>query len=72
MTTKSARTASLQADQGELVPSEWDRNPGIIVPLLGGMVGVGVVAPLGVVVGGLTVLLSRLKLPRRRKRNARS
>jgi ketosteroid isomerase-like protein len=72
LTTESTRIQSLQAGQGELVPSEWDRNPGVIVPILGGLVGVGVVAPLGVVVSGLTVLLSRLKLPKRRKRNAPS
>jgi ketosteroid isomerase-like protein len=55
----SPATTSVLTESGELVPSEWQRDPGILVPLLGGFVGVFVVTPLGVAVQGLMAALRR-------------
>ena len=55
----SSTTRSALTESGELVPSEWQRDPGILVPLLGGFVGVFVVTPLGVAVQGLMAALRR-------------
>ena len=55
----SSMTRSALTEDGELIPSRWDRDPGIIVPLLGGFVGVFVVTPLGVAVQGLMATLRR-------------
>lgn len=73
----SSATTSALTDTGELVPSEWQRDPGIIVPLFGGFVGVFVVTPLGVAVQGLMGGLKRWEQRvvggwrRRRGRHAR-
>jgi hypothetical protein len=56
---RSSATTSAITDTGELVPSEWQRDPGILVPLLGGFVGAFVVTPLGVAVQGLMAALKR-------------
>jgi uncharacterized protein len=55
----SPATRSVLTESGELVPSEWQRDPGILVPLLGGFIGVFVVTPLGVAVQGLMAALRR-------------
>jgi ketosteroid isomerase-like protein len=55
----SSTTTSALTEDGELIQSRWDRDPGIIVPLLGGFVGVFVVTPLGVAVQGLMATLRR-------------
>jgi uncharacterized protein len=71
----SPATRSVLTETGELVPSEWQRDPGILVPLLGGFVGVFVVTPLGVAVQGLMAALrrgeQRLGAWRRRRRGGR-
>ena len=59
LTVRSSETTSALTDTGELVPSEWQRSPGILVPLLGGFVGAFVVTPLGVAVQGLMAALRR-------------
>lgn len=59
LTVRSSATRSALTESGELVPSEWQRDPGILVPLLGGFVGVCVVTPLGVAVQGLMAALRR-------------
>jgi hypothetical protein len=43
----SPAVTSVLTGNGELVPSEWDRDPGVIAPLLGGLVSVLVLTPLG-------------------------
>jgi ketosteroid isomerase-like protein len=55
----SRSVKSVLTDAGELVPSEWERDPGIIVPILGGFIGAFVVTPLGLAVQGLMALLKR-------------
>jgi ketosteroid isomerase-like protein len=71
----SPATRSVLTESGELVPSEWQRDPGILVPLLGGFVGVFVVTPLGVAVQGLMAALrrgeQRFGAWRRRRRDGR-
>src|SRR5262249_6971797 len=42
----STAAISVITNGGQLVPSEWDRDAGIVVPLLGGFVSVLVFAPL--------------------------
>jgi hypothetical protein len=56
---RSSAATSALTETGELVPSEWQRSPGILVPLLGGFVGAFVVTPLGVAVQGLMAALKR-------------
>jgi hypothetical protein len=56
----SNRASSVLTDTGEQLPSEWDRNPGILVPFLGGFVGALVITPLGVAVQGLMSELDKL------------
>ena len=52
---------SVITSSGQHVPSEWARESAVWVPLLGGVVAAGVVAPLGVSVQALMDALKRLR-----------
>jgi uncharacterized protein len=55
--TSDGATSVIGGEQ-ELVPAVWDRYSGIVLPLFGGFVSVFVIAPLAVVVQGVTGLIA--------------
>lgn len=61
---QSSRATSALADEGELVPTEWDRDAGIILPLFAGFISILVISPIGVAVQGFMGVLGRIRRPR--------
>jgi hypothetical protein len=59
----SRAVTSVSTDSGELVPSEWDRDPGVIVPIFGGLVSVLVLTPLAASMRAIFHALNR-RMPR--------
>lgn len=60
----SGGATSVIGGEQELVPAVWDRYSGIVLPLFGGFVSVFVIAPLAVVVQGVTGLIAGWSGPR--------
>jgi ketosteroid isomerase-like protein len=59
----SGGVTSALTEAGELVPAAWERDPGIILPIFGGLVTVLVISPLGVAIQGVMGILGRIRWP---------
>lgn len=72
LSLKSDGATSVITNDGQLVPSRWSRRTEIYGPILGGVITVAVVGPLGIFVQAFMNALRRLPgRSKRRKRTAR-